>query len=276
MTRFYDTNYLLEKSKEIFSEEFYISALTLKELENIKTSSHKDNAVKYQARQIIRLLSENEDKYNVVALSDEEMDLNFYSYLGDNADSRIILSAYYLAVNNNKQVEFYTYDRCCYHLAKVLECDNFKVVYPEDKESADEYTGFLEVEMDDTELAEFYSNLTVNNYNLLLNQYLLIKDSTKEVVDSYRWTEEGFKKVSFNTFQSTEFGKVKPKDVYQAAAWDCLKNNQISLLRGPAGSGKSYAAMTYLFSLLEKHKIDKVIVFCNPVATRDAAKLGLI
>lgn len=32
--------------------------------------------------------------------------------------------------------------------------------------------------------------------------------------------------------------------------------------------------MGYLFYLLEKHKIDKIIIFCNTVATKNSAKLG--
>ena len=46
------------------------------------------------------------------------------------------------------------------------------------------------------------------------------------------------------------------------------------MIKGPAGTGKSYLALGYLFSLLEKGKIDKIIIFCNTVATKDSAKLG--
>jgi len=46
------------------------------------------------------------------------------------------------------------------------------------------------------------------------------------------------------------------------------------MVKGPAGSGKTYMALGYLFSLLESRKIDKIIVFCNTVAAKDSAKLG--
>jgi predicted ribonuclease YlaK len=45
-------------------------------------------------------------------------------------------------------------------------------------------------------------------------------------------------------------------------------------LRGPAGTGKSLLALGYLFYLKEHHKIDKIIIFCNTVATVGSAKLG--
>lgn len=55
---------------------------------------------------------------------------------------------------------------------------------------------------------------------------------------------------------------------------DALAHNQINMVRGPAGSGKTYLSLGFLFYQLEQNKIDKIIVFCNTVATKDSAKLG--
>jgi len=55
---------------------------------------------------------------------------------------------------------------------------------------------------------------------------------------------------------------------------DSFLNNQITMIKGPAGTGKSYLSMSYLLHLLDKDKIDKIIIFCNPVATKNSAKLG--
>ena len=57
---------------------------------------------------------------------------------------------------------------------------------------------------------------------------------------------------------------------------DSLTNNQLTMLKGPAGSGKSFLSLSYLFDRLEHGKIDRVIIFCNTVATNGSAKLGLI
>jgi len=45
-------------------------------------------------------------------------------------------------------------------------------------------------------------------------------------------------------------GEIKPfkNDPYQELAFDSLMNNRITLLKGPAGSGKSLISMGYLFS----------------------------
>ena len=63
-------------------------------------------------------------------------------------------------------------------------------------------------------------------------------------------------------------------DIYQMLLADSLANNKITMVKGPAGSGKTYLSLCYLLHLLENHKIYKIIVFCNTVATKDSAKLG--
>ena len=55
---------------------------------------------------------------------------------------------------------------------------------------------------------------------------------------------------------------------------DSLFNNKITMIRGAAGTGKSYLSFGYMFYLLEKGEIDKIIIFCNTVATKGSAKLG--
>ena len=51
-------------------------------------------------------------------------------------------------------------------------------------------------------------------------------------------------------------------------------NNKITMIKGPAGAGKSLLSVGYLFYLLEKGKIDKIIIFCNTIATKNSARLG--
>ena len=51
-------------------------------------------------------------------------------------------------------------------------------------------------------------------------------------------------------------------------------NNKITLVKGPAGAGKSLLSLGFLLQQLDKNAIDKIIIFCNTVATRDSARLG--
>ena len=142
-----------------------------------------------------------------------------------------------------------------------------------------EYCGYREIQLNDIELANFYENIfpnNINNWHLINNEYLLIKDKTNIIIDKYRWHNKKYNVIPFHKAESKMFGKIIPKnnDAYQQIALDSLANNQITMLRGPAGSGKSYLAFGHMFSLLEKGKIDKIIVFCNTVATKGSAKLG--
>lgn len=142
-----------------------------------------------------------------------------------------------------------------------------------------DYCGYHEVQLNDIELANFYEKIfpdNINTWQLKNNEYLLIKNNDNAIIDKYRWHNKKYNIVPFHKAESKMFGKIIPKnnDIYQQLALDSLENNQITMLRGPAGSGKSYLAFGYMFSLLEKGKIDKIIVFCNTVATKGSAKLG--
>ena len=57
-------------------------------------------------------------------------------------------------------------------------------------------------------------------------------------------------------------------------ALNSFSNNQVTMIKGAAGTGKSYLAIGYMMWLLEKHKIDRIIIFCNTIATANSAKLG--
>lgn len=55
--KFYDTSSLLIAGEAVFNKEsFAVSSITLKELEHIKNSAHKDAEIKYSARLLTKLL----------------------------------------------------------------------------------------------------------------------------------------------------------------------------------------------------------------------------
>jgi predicted ribonuclease YlaK len=271
MQIFYDTCSLLNESRHAFEDYFFISNITLKELENIKTSASKDANIKFKARKLVHLLDENEDKYTIINYQkewDEELKTN--SVLPDTDDSRIILTA--KNFSKDYDIIFTTKDLNCKQLAKAVGL-NVKYL----KDDLQDYTGYKEVIYNsDEELANIYQKLwsSENEFNLLANEYLIIKNNKNEIIDKYKYKKDGFVKIPFNCFESKMFGKIKPKDEYQALAMDSLKNNKITMIRGAAGTGKSMLAMTFLFSKLEKGDINKIIIFCNTVATADSAKLG--
>ena len=273
---FYDTCSLLNELHSAFENDFfYISSVTLEELENIKTSSSKDQDIKYRARQLLHLLFENKDKYKVVIFQKEwETAISNFSYLSDNNDSKIIYSAFITDTGISFDLVFKTDDLCCAALAKQIGL-TVETTYEQMK--LDNYTGFIEKTIPNEELVAFYSksNLeTENHFNLLENQYLIVKDENGKIADSFKWKNRNYEQVLFPVLKTDMFGMIKPKDEYQKLAIDSLLSNKITVLRGPAGSGKSYLSFAALFQKLEKHEIDKIIIFCNTVATANSAKLG--
>lgn len=278
MIIFYDTCSLLSELYDVFDteEKFYISDITLVELEGIKTASYKDEETKYNARLLLHLLEQNEDKYEIVlhTLSNEEKikELN----LPVNNDSRIISDAlfFYEKLDNQKDFIFKTKDLACKALAKA---HGLPVEYLKTKE--EEYTGFQDAYFTEAGLVKFYQTIVVNNenpYNLLENEYLIVRNEDGWILDKYKWKDNKYEKIPFRKAESKMFGKIVPKDgdIYQQLALDSLFSNQITMIRGAAGTGKSYLSFGYMFDLLEKGKISKIIIFCNTVATKGSAKLG--
>ena len=274
--KFYDTCSLLLKANHLWDEDCHIvlSSITLEELEHIKTSINKDPDVKFAARKLIKELDEHYGEYSVVFWNNELMLELTDKSLPVTNDSKIIICAvnWFNKLQPGDQMTFITNDICCKQIAHlVLQCNIESIA-----EDAYNYDGYREVVMDNDEMAEFYSNPTTNIYELYVNEYIIVKDKEGNIVDKLCWTGEGYRHLTYNSFKSDHFGTVKPMkdDVYQALAADSLENNRITLIKGPAGTGKTYLSLGFLLHKLERNKIDKIVVFCNTVATKNSAKLG--
>lgn len=273
---FFDTCSLLDLQQIAFKSKFLISNYTIIELEQIKTSGTKDEDTKWAARKVLHLLAQNEDMYTVVFGKKTDKIIKKFSLPQDN-DSRIVATAYeYYKKYGESGLTFVTSDLACREIAKMMSLPTELTL---SKDVEDDYLGYREVIMDEEDLAIFYEKILINRENrfdLKINEYLLIADKTNKIVDKYKWTADGYVKVPFCKAESKMFGKITPRnyDPYQQLALDSLENNQITMLRGPAGSGKSWLSFAHMFSLLEKGKIDKIIILCNTVATKGSAKLG--
>lgn len=270
--KFYDTCALLNLGEKVFNGElFAVSSITFKELEGIKTSFNKDNDVKAMARHLLHLFDKYE--YNYIPIVHKETSENRIALKGFeiNNDTKILSDALYLA-DDDEEVTFITADLSLRCIARCFE-DIITVESVLDEE--DTYTGYLEVDCSDEQLAFFYEHQNKNIFNLLEGQYLVLYHNN-EMVDLRVWRNGQPQFLNYKDFNSTWFGKVVPfkGDTYQKMLFDSLSNNQLTLVRGPAGSGKTITCLAYLMSQLEKHRIDKIIVFCNTVATMGSAKLG--
>lgn len=279
--RFYDTSSLLLLADQLQDNtQLALSSITLGELEGIKSSASADEHTKYCARRILSYINEHFEADNVEIIvynNDIDMTKNLPYIPGDlNNDKKIIYSAiHYDITRHPDEVIFVTNDIAQKLIANTyfgFDClESVKI-------EQDNYTGYIEVYPTEEELIEFYENSNVNRWNALVGQYVVVKNSQNEVIDLRCWDGSSYRYLSDQTINSKWFGKLRPMngDIYQKMAFDCLHKNQLTVLRGSAGVGKSLIGLAYLFHLLETYQIDKIYVFCNPVATKDSAKLGLI
>lgn len=270
MTKFYDTNAILNLGEKVLADKFYISLITLRELEYIKTCSNKDNEIKYKARKAVHMLSDMSWSYEVVlAPSDDSTTMS--------NDTKIIEAAKYLQKKEKiDDLVFITDDLCCKILA---EAAGLQVRTTGTVSDCESYLGFRELNLTEEELSEFYSCKDAYMCKvcpeILQNEYFFIKTG-EEVIDIYRRVGDEARRIMYPVFESDFFGNVKPKDDYQRIAMDSMINNQITMIGGKPGSGKTFLALGYLFQELEKNHIDRIVIFCNPIVARHAAKLGYL
>lgn len=141
------------------------------------------------------------------------------------------------------------------------------------------YSGIKTVHMSDADLSVFYEKPAEANFFLRneLNQYIVIENNGK-LIGPYVWDGKNFNEVKYRVFNSQQFGSVRPKnkDPYQMAYMDSLVKNQLTFCTGPAGSGKTLIALGYAFQELEKGRISKIVIFCNPHLATGAVKLGFL
>lgn len=270
--KFYDTNALLKLKEKVLEDEyFYISSVTLRELEHIKVSKNKTEQVKYDARKVIHILDENEEKYRTMFVTEEIIQYVDNCGLEQTPDNQICACAAYIDSNMDDDIIFVTNDICC----KVTAKDYFDLYVESVGDSLDNtYTGYLEVVLSDDEMAYFYEHINENTFGLIPNQYLIIKNTDEEVVDSYRWNGEAYEILFKEKIRSIYFDNLKAKDIFQQCAIDSLMNCTITAITGKAGSGKSLLSLMSAMYLIEKGRYDRIVVMFNPTKTRGASDMG--
>ena len=201
--KFYDTSSLLLKANSLFTDNipFAISSITLKELEEIKTSSNKDPNIKYAARHILHILDEHDGEYEISIYKESMLQKIIEKDLPITNDMKILASALNYDV-------FVTNDLALKKIAQIFFPSN--CIESVNEDFNDNYTGYLEVMMDDKEMEHFYSNLNENIFNVLTNQYIIIKDINNNIVDRRVWTGEIYRNINFENFYSSEIGQIRP------------------------------------------------------------------
>jgi PhoH-like ATPase len=140
------------------------------------------------------------------------------------------------------------------------------------------YSGVLELTLNDTDMASFYENKLENKY--FINQYMIIKNCSGEVVDEGRWTKEGFTKLKYKPIENKMFGKISPRNQEQRFMFDLLQNSSIvgKLVIGNMGSGKTMISLVHALDFIvgNKPKYDKLVYLRNNIITKNTNDLGAL
>lgn len=280
--KFYDTSALLSLGEQAFTDNFVISDVTLRELEDIKTSGRKTEEIRYKARQATRLLAANSDKYQTVHIPISEVNDSLFKLgLEYSHDNEIMLAA--LQLYKDANTIFVTDDLCCENIAK----DIFKIPIERTRQTAlasDVYKGWQEVQLEDggeEALAAFYQDPAASGINLNntpTNGYLIIKGPDNETVGMMRWDGTRYIPIKYKNLNTQFGGKVRPLNDEQRLAFDLLQDQNITikLLLGIYGSGKDYLMVNHALDLIEKGKVDKIVWVRNNIEVKDTKELGFL
>ncbi|MEX0595930.1 MAG: PhoH family protein, partial [Candidatus Paceibacterota bacterium] len=267
MTKYYlpDTNVFLNNISITDEYPIVVSSHVLRELEKIESNEDRYGNQSYKAREARRHIKSHKDKIHMNLKDyqwrmDDELDSGY-------EDNRILQCC----IDNDYGI--ITFDGL---LAEKALLHGIEVVDTEEFKPKDDYHGYKEVYMTQDEYTKFYQErLNLNEFDLLVNQYLVIRDDiTGKELDALKYDGEYHISVRNKGFNTKLLGSFKPMDLPQSCVLDSFQHNQMTMVKGRPGSGKSLIALNYAIQQLERNKIDKLICFVNPVASRNSAKLG--
>ena len=264
-----DTNSLINNPYIILDKDVVVTSLVLRELEKLELRRN-DRTLQYSIRVAKRMVEDNLNNKKIEIRDIDNCGV-LEGYAEDYVDNKLIKYAV------EKGYGIITDDILLKHKAVSM---GVEVIKSSDQEENIEYKGFIEKELDKEMIQLVYANHEMNLFSLLTNQYLIMKDdSNGEIVDIMVWTggwlESIYKPYRNNRTipQTSNFERVESKDHYQAMVIDSLYRNQVTMVRGRAGSGKTLLALSYAWNLIEK-KDGRLVIFFNPAPSKDSITMG--
>ena len=263
-----DTNVLLKKPGIINEYETVIPSHVLREIEHLERTRKSDRTLQYEIRRLKRIL-DNDETHTYIDLKDykftldEDLDPNYV----DNILLQIAVDNDYGMISNDRLIK----EKCKLYNIPILNLDTDTFV---------DYKGFKEIEMSKDELKQVYLNLGINQFDLMANEYIVVNDTDDgELLEIMKWNGECLislrdKKGKLGKgFKTLQFGDFVPRDEQQIMAVDSILSNQLTSIRGRAGSGKSLIALNTAWYLVEKEGY-RLVIFCNPVPVLNSQELG--
>lgn len=276
---FADTSALLHQPLLNPEINMAISAITVKELEYIKSHSEDEN-LKYKAREAVRaILTSN--RFEVLTTDNRKINkmLKKYPFLSDIPDHRILCAAEIKAIEQDQDIIFLTSDALQYLFA--LQMPHLMATYPMGTEEAfkkeEDWAGWGKYYPDEKEMAILYADPKVNILKCKINEFAEIYEGT-QLKDILFWTGSEYRKLKYKDFTAPTGEHISPRNIEQKMYLDLLQNDNIpiKLCVGRFGTGKSMFAETWGTHQLQMGKFDKIVFVKNNLDVKGAGKLGIL
>ena len=255
---FYDTNAVLDLQDRIFDTKFYLSSVTLEELEKIKTSSRHDEAVKYKARKILHLLDEKSDEYKVVIYTTAMENIINEKNIEVSPDTKIISCCVFSKglLPKGEEFVFVTNDMAC----KMIASKIFGLEVESVGEKENIYKGYRVIKGSSEQINAIMENMDLSDWNI--NEYLIIQNTDDDSEKEMRFDGENFVSLKL---PSSRY--IKAKNSLQRCALDILNNPDITIaaILGGYGSGKTFISLQMaLYNVNEKGYQSKILGVRSP------------
>lgn len=275
---FLDTSAILNGALATYPNG-YVSPLVITELEHIKTSTNKDNDVKYRARKAVRDIIDSKDiNYFIVEQKSVDKLLKKYNFLSNINDHRLLCEAELLAKEQSISVDFVTSDSALYLFAQKIP--RLNAIFYGDKDDRDdtEWTGWSKNYPSEKELASLYQDPKINILGCKTNEFAEIYVGS-ELKDVLFWNGSEYRPLKYHTVKDKMLGEsIEPRNLEQKMAFDLLQNESIpvKLLLGVPGGGKDLLMLMHAIELIQRGVMNKIIFVRNLVPFKDAPEIGFL
>lgn len=273
-----DTNVAFNNPEVLEQYDVVIPSHINREIEHLELTRKSDRTLQWQIRRFKRLVDEMDNDF---------FDLKDYKFTLDNDLDPQYTDNILLQVAKDNGFGMITNDRLLRQKCKQFGIPVVKV----ETSTFVEHKGYKESFILPQELNEIYQNLDKNTYDLIVNEYIVLYNDANteelEILEALKWDGNSLIALPRNkkgkldlSFKSERFGDFTPYDAQQMMAVDSILSNQLTVIRGRAGSGKSKIALETAWHLIEKgerstkYGADKLVIFVNPTPAKDSQELG--
>lgn len=240
-----DTSTLLREPHIIEEHQCVVLACVLRELEKHKLS--RDENLRYQARRATRVLDQN----------DVHVDCKDYMVATNTAFDTAYVDNQILSACVANGYGIITDDMLLRIKAQGL---GIEVIKPIEKDS---YVGYVDVTLEDKDIAAAYERSENNAHNLVTNQYLIMRSTHGSFIDALRWNGEKLVPLKLPPAKV-----IKHMNEHQMCAIDMLNNKDIPIkvIAGHFGSGKTLLNIRMaLYHTNDKPTYNKIMAVRNPI-----------